>query len=356
MELNVLDRLKEDDDIVQNLKVKTFNKSEIRLKKEVNGADSIGNLLFLATSNGCSVYRYDKDSLYEFITLERDKKCLDAICCTNYLVIVIMLNEALSLQFYRIEDILNKIVTKSYSSIEIAKTGPLAIDDKNDRVFIAGTLWSGSWSSNERNSTSNECLERLVRVYRIETMELEEKFEAVKNRIKLLRIDGNQIAIADNLHGVRIFCTNSLKLLYEIEVDEIRNIILVGDYLAVFHKFESNVSLWNSQEKKTILCLNIQDQVKELLDDDDADILLDEDTETSVINLPYEDSGLLLYATRTGNVFGMIVNSRYKLFSISSPFSEEEEKYGLKTLCYIHPGLIVLVSKSLVVLDFNLPK
>lgn len=57
MELNVLDRLQEDDDFIQNLKEKTFNKSEIRLKKEINGADSVGNLLFLATSNGCSVYR-----------------------------------------------------------------------------------------------------------------------------------------------------------------------------------------------------------------------------------------------------------------------------------------------------------
>lgn len=267
-------------------------------------------------------------------------------------------------------------------------------------MLVAGTVWQGSWSSEMHNSTtssssststlsapSQSCnspspdkgtsshpskivssssvtnLERVVKVFKLENMEIEEEFEAVNNRIKLLRINGNQIAIADNLHGVRIFCTETLKLLYEIEVDEIRNIVLVGDYLAVFHKFESNVSLWNAQEKKTILCLNIQDQVKELLEDDDAEILLEEDTETCVINVPYEDSGLLIYATKTGNVFGMIVNSRNKVCSIPSPFNEEQdqvrelegggEKYGLKSLCYVHPGLIVLVSKVTIVLDFN---
>lgn len=45
-------------------------------------------------------------------------------------------NEKLSLEFYLIKEILNEIDAKSYKSIEIAKNGPLALDERNGRVFI----------------------------------------------------------------------------------------------------------------------------------------------------------------------------------------------------------------------------
>ena len=46
--------------------------------------------------------------------------------------------------------------------------------------------------------------------------------------------------------------------LYQVPVEEIRNFHLVGNFVAVFHKFEPNVTFWNMKEQKTILCINIQ--------------------------------------------------------------------------------------------------
>ena len=76
----------------------------------------------------------------------------------------------------------------------------------------------------------------------------------------------------------------------------------MGNFIGVFHKFEPNVSFWNILENKTILCINIQDQMRELCkqflaadddyDDDDDDVGVydddcDDDHVTAVCSVPY---------------------------------------------------------------------
>ena len=65
--------------------------------------------------------------------------------------------------------------------------------------------------------------------------------------------------------------------MYHVGVDEVRHFELVGACVAVFHRDEPNVSFWNVLEQRTILCINVQEQARELSEEfivdneDDAD-------------------------------------------------------------------------------------
>lgn len=143
------------------------------------------------------------------------------------------------------------------------------------------------------------------------------------------------LGVADTRNGLKVFNLQQPEgegycCLYFVPVEEVRNFQLVGDYVGVFHKFEPNVSFWNMKEQKTILCINIQEQMKQLAeeyydDEDDDSGLFDEedDTVTAVTSVPFENDHILIYGTRAGCVFGMAVNLRSKIFSI--PYAHESE-------------------------------
>lgn len=52
--------------------------------------------------------------------------------------------------------------------------------------------------------------------------------------------------------------------LYHVDVDEVRHFELVGACVAVFHRCEPNISFWNVLEQRTILCINVQEETRQL--------------------------------------------------------------------------------------------
>ena len=181
-----------------------------------------------------------------------------------------------------------------------------------------------------------------IRVMKIPSLESVCEWKVVDNAVYLLRLQitetQSMLGVADIHNGLRVFdlrqpLDNEYACLYKVPVEEVRNFEIVGNYVGVFHKFEPNVSFWNMTEKKTILCINIQEQIKQLAEeyyeedlDDDGVFDKNDDNVTSVSSVPFEDDHLLIYGTRAGCIFGMAVDIRSKLFSI--PFSHDgaEEK------------------------------
>ena len=117
-------------------------------------------------------------------------------------------------------------------------------------------------------------------------------------------------------------------LLYELDLENIRNMELVGNTIGVFHKFESNCSFWSMKEQRTVLCINIQNEVKQLAEkffyeDNEEDLALyDDDHVTAVYAIRADDDYVLLYGTRFGCLFGMSVKNRTKLFQIPCPLEQ----------------------------------
>lgn len=159
--------------------------------------------------------------------------------------------------------------------------------------------------------------------------------------------------------------STSPECLYRVDVvDQVRSFRLVNSSrslssscLAVFHRNEPNVSFWNLAEQRTILCINVQDQTRQLTeeleaaaaadwDDDEGYITTydsgvvgdDDDHVTSVTSIPIvggsgddddggggaESDSLLVYGTVSGCVFGMSVSRRSKVFSVPCPLSVDQ--------------------------------
>lgn len=149
--------------------------------------------------------------------------------------------------------------------------------------------------------------------------------------------------------------------LYRVDVvDQVRSFRLVNSAssksscLAVFHRNEPNVSFWDLIEQRTVLCINVQDQTRQLTeeleaaaadlsDDDGAEYITstygggtvgdDDDHVTSVTSVPVvsgtgregsETDNLLVYGTVSGCVFGMSVSRRSKVFSVPCPLSVDQ--------------------------------
>ena len=173
---------------------------------------------------------------------------------------------------------------------------------------------------------------------------------------------------------VSVYYRLNVSLFFQLPVDEIRNFHLVGNFIGVFHKFEPNVSFWNILENKTILCINIQDQMRELCkqflaadddyDDDDDDVGVydddcDDDHVTAVCSVATDDDSVLIYGTRSGCVFGMSVNSRRKLFNIPCPFGSVDGpavRAQVQGMTFLPGGRLAVAydRQGLTVLDFGL--
>lgn len=182
----------------------------------------------------------------------------------------------------------------------------------------------------------------------------------------------SMVGVADSRAGLSVYDLRQPKAkdyvcLYHVPVEEIRNFHLVGNFVAVFHKFEPNVTFWNMMEQKTILCINIQDQMRQLaeefLEDDEEDAGLfeeDDDHVTSVTCVGSDDDHVLMYGTKSGCVFGMSVNKRMKVFNIPCPHDIAEDssavhRRGVQAIRFVPEGKIVVSYEKygLTVLDFS---
>ena len=154
-------------------------------------------------------------------------------------------------------------------------------------------------------------------------------------------------------------------------MEEVRDFQLTGDLIGVFHRFEPNISFWNIEASRTILCINIQNQLRSLTGEDicetdDTESALfddDEDYVTASVSVQSSDSenALLVYGTRSGCVFGLSTLSRAKVFSI--PFALEATdlagphslKKNVRGLLFLPGGKLAVCYEGygLALLDFN---
>ena len=215
-----------------------------------------------------------------------------------------------------------------------------------------------------------------VAVLDLESFQCRTHWKAADHSVALLRTQSygghSMLGVADSRAGLQVYDVNQsvdddaseYVCLYRVPAEEIRNFQFVGNYVAVFHRFEANVSFWNMKEQKTILCINIQDQMKELTEefldvDDDDDATADDDHVTAVTSVPLnDDDHLLVYATTSGCIFGMSVANRTKLFNIPCPHAAEETSNRgrhAQGVAFLPGGRLVVGYEKcgLTLMDFN---
>jgi len=91
-------------------------------------------------------------------------------------------------------------------------------------------------------------------------------------RTQSLHSGQSMLGVADLHSGITVYdlCTTlegsspPFSRLYHVEADEVRHFELVGACIAVFHRHEPNISFWNVLEQRTILCINVQEQTRQL--------------------------------------------------------------------------------------------
>ena len=87
----------------------------------------------------------------------------------------------------------------------------------------------------------------------------------------------------------------TVRRLYHVDVEEVRHFELVGACVAVFHRHEPNVSFWNVSEQRTILCINVQEQARQLSEEFIVDNEEDADGMYSAAVTRWSRSMQLLY-------------------------------------------------------------
>ena len=214
-----------------------------------------------------------------------------------------------------------------------------------------------------------------MRVLDLDSLTRVKDWQAVQNAVSQLRAQRTQehslLGVSDSRAGLKVYdlrqpSGEEYVCLYQVPVEEIRNFRLVGNFVAVFHKFEPNVSFWNMKEQRTILCINIQDQMRQLAeefledDDDDAGLFGDDDDHvTSVTGVPSDNDNILIYGTKSGCVFGMSVLQRTKLFNIPCPheaaIEAPSQRRDVQAITFVPPGRLAVCYEKhgLTVLDFS---
>ena len=216
--------------------------------------------------------------------------------------------------------------------------------------------------------------ERVVKVLDLKTLNPHKEWKAVDNKIYKMKLQINEkqslLGVCDIRSGLKVFnlgeeSKEAYVCLYNIPAEEIRTFEFAGDFITVFHKFDYNISLWNMKEQKTILCINIQDQVKQIAeeyyteeDDDSGTCEEEEDFVTCVTCIPFEGESLLVYGLKSGCILGVKVQSRTKVFSVPYPFETSETnspKKEVVAIGYVNSGKIGCVYEKwgLTVLDFT---
>jgi len=214
-------------------------------------------------------------------------------------------------------------------------------------------------------------------------------WQSVDNSVAMLQTQTHQsqtlLAVCDVRSGILVYDVDelrqtstrvtSLECLYRIDVEHVRNFRFVGACVAVFHRFEPNVSFWNVAEQRTILCINVQDQTRQLSEElDDVDDYVvpstddDNDHVTSVTGLPINGGkdNLLVYGTVSGCAFGMSVRRRSTVFSIPCPLPVDQLRSptsagagnpgALRSIAVLPTGQVVLAYVGyggLTMMDFN---
>ena len=205
--------------------------------------------------------------------------------------------------------------------------------------------------------------------------ELRRDMVVAENSVSILRLQvtpqHSMLGVADTRSGLKVFdlrhpTAEGYMCLYQLPVEELRNFQLVGTFVAVFHKFEPNVTFWNMKEQRTILCINIQDQMKQLAEEfseeeeDETGFIENEDDHvTSVTSIRFGSDYMLVYGTRSGCVFGISVTNRMKVFSIPYPHENADQQpvpKGVLGVGYVAEGKVVVSFEGvgLTVLDFGL--
>ena len=111
----------------------------------------------------------------------------------------------------------------------------------------------------------------------INSLQILSHWKAVHNSISMLQTQTlnsgqSMLGVADLYSGITVYdltvtlegSTPPFSRLYHVDVDEVRHFELVGACVAVFHRHEPNVSFWNVLEQRTILCVNVQEQARQL--------------------------------------------------------------------------------------------
>ena len=220
-----------------------------------------------------------------------------------------------------------------------------------------------------------------------ESRRVSARWQAVENSVAMLQTQTHQsqtlLAVADVRSAILVYDVDELRqttalitsfdCLYRIDVEHVRNFRFVGACVAVFHRFEPNVSFWNVAEQRTILCINVQDQTRQLSEElDDVDDYVvpstddDDDHVTSVTGLPINGGAdnLLVYGTVSGCAFGMSVRRRSTVFSIPCPLpvdqlrstTSAENPGSLRSIAVLPTGQIVLAYVGyggITIMDFN---
>jgi len=121
-------------------------------------------------------------------------------------------------------------------------------------------------------------------------------WKAAENSVLMLRTQTlssgqSMLGVADLHSGITVYdlretsvgSTPPFSRLYHVGVDEVRHFELVGACVAVFHRHEPNISFWNVLEQRTILCINVQEQARELSEE----FIVDNEEDADGINYLY---------------------------------------------------------------------
>ncbi|ELU12335.1 hypothetical protein CAPTEDRAFT_220197 [Capitella teleta] len=371
--------------ILRNLKGAMYKMTVNPLESKVISMSSHGNYIFVGIANqGCHIYKLSGNKI-EFLNKisspiitannDSDMNCHEMRSSPHHLVYIQEMDLETSVCVHLMEDILSGELTP-VKTLPLARKAPLIMEPQLKFLVMGGIAWISSWTSANEDSTEQASDESHVRVLSLDDLECVADWKAVQNGVGLLRAlqtdEHSLLGVSDTRAGLKVYDLREATekgefvLLYQVPVDEIRNFRLVGNFVAVFHKFEPNVSFWNMKEKRTILCINIQDQMKQLAEefledeDDDAGLFGDDDDHvTAVTHVPSDEDYILIYGTKSGCVFGMSVLQRTKLFNIPCPheaaLEEPTQRKDVQAIAFVPPGKLAVCYEKygFTTLDFS---
>jgi hypothetical protein len=358
--------------IVRNLQAAVFKLSVEPTNDEVLSIASYQQLLFVSVAqHGLNIYRIDGNAVIYIDQVGGLGTTCYSLTTTNKNLAYMMEeeNSQRSIFVHKMMSFVENGITEPGRSLVIQQAAPFTVLSTLGLLIIGGAAWTASWTSDTIQNTQltgvNECH---VVVLDLDTFQVLTHWKAIDHSVSQLQCQtynaGCMLGVTDSRSGINVYslgrsnpstCVVSFTHLYHVDVDEIRNFQLVGPCVAVFHRFEPNISFWNILEQRTILCINVQDQTRKLSEEftdinttntDDTDecslIIDDDDYVTSVTSLPTDNGSdyLLVYGTVSGCVFGMSVQRRTKLFSVPCPHSDVQ-KAAVQSISFLPTGQLI---------------
>lgn len=388
--------LPQDGVVLRNLKGAMYKMAlkDLGGNARVTCMTSQGNLVFVGVANrGLRVFRVEGSQVIQVCEVASSESgnagvtCYQLSASASRVVYIRDDGSRCALCVHQLEALLQGN-QEPQRTLAINRRAPMVVDYNLGLIIIGCSAWSVSWTSGGKHAPEDkpEADESHLRVLDLASCAALRQWKVTENAVSLLRrqttATHSMLGVADTRAGLKVFdlrqptpsdSSAAYACLYHVPVEEIRNFHLVGNYVAVFHKFEPNVTFWNMLEQKTILCINIQDQMRELAeefleDEEEEDAGLfgeDDDHVTSVTCARSDDDHVLMYGTKSGCIFGMSVNSRTKLFNIPCPHevlaagpetaAGASRRRDIQGLRYIAKGKLVVSYEKygLTLLDFS---